>query len=119
MLLCSKLALKNSSEQVKSTLAAPTLHGSSLEYNYLSKEQSRLSNRQVPICGGRLLSGSSAVNYAHWTRCHSVDYDAWITWSFTLSSFLYLIAAPIILPQRLSKTQSWLERLPASLVGDE
>ena len=68
---------ENYSEQVMSPLAAPTLHGSPLEYNYLSKEQPHLSNRRIPQFGGRLLSGSSAVNYANWTRCHSADYDAW------------------------------------------
>lgn len=64
------------SEQVMSPLGAPALHGSPLEYNFLSKEQPHLSNRRVPTFGGRLLSGSSAVNYANWTRCHSADYDA-------------------------------------------
>ena len=64
-------------EQVMAPLAAPTLHGSPFEYNFLSKEQQHLSNRRIPNFGGRLLSGSSAVNYANWTRCHSADYDAW------------------------------------------
>ena len=65
------------SEQVMAPLAAPTLHGSSLEYNFLSEKQQHLSNRRIPNFSGRLLSGSSAVNYANWTRCHSADYDAW------------------------------------------
>ena len=65
------------SEKVMFPLAAPTLLGTHLEYNYLSKEQSHLGNRQIPNYGGRLLSGSSAINYANWTRCHSADYDAW------------------------------------------
>ena len=68
---------ENYSEQVMTPLAAPSLHGSSLEYNFLSKEQQHLANRSIPNFGGRLLSGSSAVNYANWTRCHSADYDAW------------------------------------------
>ncbi|KAL8713853.1 MAG: hypothetical protein Q9220_001998 [cf. Caloplaca sp. 1 TL-2023] len=76
------------SDKVMSPLAAPTLLGSSLEYNYLSKEQGHLGNRRIPNYGGRLLSGSSAVNYANWTKCHSADYDAWASlvgdqrWSF-------------------------------------
>ena len=65
------------SDAVMSPLAAPTLHGTPLEYNYASKEQPQLANRQIPNFGGRLLSGSSAVNYGNWTRCHSSDYDAW------------------------------------------
>lgn len=65
------------SEQVMSPLAAPTLHRSPLEYNFTSTKQPNLAGRQVPNYGGRLLGGSSAVNYANWTRCHSADYDAW------------------------------------------
>ncbi|KAI4112767.1 MAG: hypothetical protein LQ338_008275 [Usnochroma carphineum] len=76
------------SEKVMSPLAAPTLLGSPLEYNYLSLEQPHLAHRRVPNYGGRLLSGSSGVNYANWTKCHSADYDAWARlvgderWSF-------------------------------------
>ena len=60
-----------------SPLAAPTLLSSPLEYNFMSTKQPHLANRQVPNHGGRLLGGSSAVNYANWTRCHSADYDTW------------------------------------------
>lgn len=79
---------ENYSEQVMSPLAAPTLLGSPLEYNYTSTEQRHLANRRVPNHGGRLLSGSSGVNYANWTKCHSTDYDDWAAlvgderWSF-------------------------------------
>jgi choline dehydrogenase-like flavoprotein len=65
------------SEKVMSPLAAPMLHGSSLEYNYITTAQTNLANRKVPNFAGRVLSGSSAVNYGNWTRCHSADYDAW------------------------------------------
>ncbi|MCJ1240158.1 hypothetical protein MMC14_008158 [Varicellaria rhodocarpa] len=65
------------SEKVMTPLAAPTLLGTPLQYNYLSTEQPHLLQRRIPNCGGRLLSGSSAVNYGNWTRCHSADYDAW------------------------------------------
>lgn len=68
---------KHYSEAVMSPLAPPSLHGTSLEYNYLSTEQLSLGNRKIPNFGGRLLSGSSAVNYGNWTRCHSTDYDTW------------------------------------------
>ena len=65
------------SDQVMSPLAAPTLHGSSLEYNYLSEKQATLAEHPIPNFGGRILSGSSGVNYGNWTKGHSVDYDAW------------------------------------------
>ncbi len=75
---------ENYSKQVLSPLAAPELLGSPLEYKYLSEEQPHLANRRIPNFGGRLLSGSSGVNYANWTRCHSVDYDAWCEWLYPL-----------------------------------
>ena len=65
------------SEKVMSPLAAPTLHGSPLGYNYNTTAQKNLANRKLPNFGGRLLSGSSAINYGNWTRCHSADYNAW------------------------------------------
>lgn len=65
------------SEKVMSPLATPTLHGSPLEYNFITTKQPNLAGRQIQKFGGRLLGGSSAVNYANWTRCHSADYDAW------------------------------------------
>ena len=65
------------SERVMSPLAAPTLHGTPLEYNFLSTKQSHLADRQIPNYGGRLLGGSSSINYANWTKCHSTDYDTW------------------------------------------
>ena len=65
------------SDPVMSPLAAPTLHGSALEYNYMSTKQSTLADRPIPNFGGRILSGSSAVNYGNWTKGHSVDYDTW------------------------------------------
>lgn len=55
-----------------------------------------LANRRVPNCGGRLLSGSSGVNYGNWTKCHSVDYDEWgMSCSF--------VAIREILPTRINE----------------
>ncbi|KAF2470476.1 uncharacterized protein BDR25DRAFT_314667 [Lindgomyces ingoldianus] len=60
-----------------SSSGAPFLHGTPAEYNYKSAPQAALDNREVPNYGGKLLSGSSGVNYGLWTRGHSSDYDAW------------------------------------------
>ena len=65
------------SEKVMAPLAAPTLHGTALEYNYTTAEQRHLFNRKLPNYGGRVLGGSSTVNYGNWTRGHAADYDAW------------------------------------------
>jgi choline dehydrogenase-like flavoprotein len=64
-------------EQVMSPTGAPHLHGSSFEYNIYTTEQPGLGGRSVPNHGGKLLSGSTGVNYGLWTRGHSVDYDVW------------------------------------------
>lgn len=63
--------------QIQSPLGAPLLHGTPLEYNYLSTPQKNLNGRQINMYGGKVLSGSSAVNYGLWSRGHSADFDAW------------------------------------------
>ncbi|KAF2867262.1 hypothetical protein BDV95DRAFT_503100 [Massariosphaeria phaeospora] len=67
----------NYSKEVMSSSGAPLLHGTPAEYNYKTTPQAMLENREVPTYGGKVLSGSSAVNYGLWTRGHSTDYDAW------------------------------------------
>lgn len=67
--------LKN--PQIINPLAAPTLHGTPLEYNYKSIPQTALSCRQIDMYGGKLLSGSSGVNYGVWTRGNATDYNLW------------------------------------------
>ena len=65
------------SEQIMSPVAAPHLHSTPYEYNWTSTPQKGFGNRTVAQFAGKLLSGSSAVNYGLWTRGHSKDYDAW------------------------------------------
>ncbi|KAF2803141.1 FAD/NAD(P)-binding domain-containing protein [Mytilinidion resinicola] len=60
-----------------SPIAAPRLHGTPYEYNFMTTPQPHVGNRALPNFGGKLLSGSSGVNYGLWTRGHSVDYDTW------------------------------------------
>ena len=67
----------NFSDQLMSPLAAPTLHETPYEWNFRSAPQKHLGNRQLPNYTGKILSGSSGINYGLWTRCHSADYDAW------------------------------------------
>ncbi|KAL8681146.1 MAG: hypothetical protein Q9186_002739 [Xanthomendoza sp. 1 TL-2023] len=52
---------------------------SEFEYNYRTVPQAHYDNRQVYNAGGKLLSGSSSVNYAMWTRGGKADYDLWAT----------------------------------------
>ena len=53
------------------------LHGSKYEYNYETTPQKNYNGRKVYNAGGKVLSGSSSVNYAMWTRGGRSDYDHW------------------------------------------
>ena len=53
------------------------LHLSPKEYNYKTVPQKNFDGRQVFNAGGKLLSGSSSVNYAMWTRGGADDYNLW------------------------------------------
>ena len=53
------------------------LHMSPLEYNYRTVPQEGYEGRRVYNAGGKVLSGSSSVNYAMWTRGGSDDYNLW------------------------------------------
>lgn len=53
------------------------MHNSRYEYNYVTVPQKGYDGRQVYNTGGKQLSGSSAVNYATWTRGSVSDYDLW------------------------------------------
>lgn len=64
-------------DKIMSPVAAPHLHGTEWEYNLMTAKQPGLGNRSVPNYVGKLLSGSSGINYGLWTRGHSVDYDSW------------------------------------------
>lgn len=64
-------------DKIMSPVAAPHLHGTEWEYNMMTTKQPGLGNRAVPNHEGKLLSGSSGINYGLWTRGHSVDYDSW------------------------------------------
>lgn len=62
---------------VTAPLGAPRLHNTEFEWNYQTIPQKSLNNRTLYNCGGKVLSGSSAVNYGGWNRGHSADYDSW------------------------------------------
>lgn len=53
------------------------LHMSPFEYNYATAPQEAYNGRKVYNAGGKVLSGSSSVNYAMWTRGGRDDYDLW------------------------------------------
>ena len=60
-------------------MGAFQLRMSDFEYKYRTVPQKHYDGRQVYNAGGKLLSGSSSVNYAMWTRGGKADYDLWST----------------------------------------
>jgi choline dehydrogenase-like flavoprotein len=68
---------ENYSEQIMSPTGGPLLHATEWEYQWKSVKQAHLGNREIANYGGKILSGSSAVNYGLWARGHSVDFDDW------------------------------------------
>ena len=68
---------ENYSDKIMSPVGAPHLHGTPAEYNYKSTPQAALNDRKISTHGGKILSGSTGVNYGLWTRGHRADYDAW------------------------------------------
>ena len=59
-------------------LGAPILpHKTDMVANYETIPQPQMDNRSIRNYAGRLLSGSSGVNYGAWMRGHVNDYDLW------------------------------------------
>ena len=58
-------------------MGSVALHATPLEWNYKSAPQVHLNNRVINNWGGKVLSGSSAVNYGAWTRGDAANYDHW------------------------------------------
>lgn len=68
---------ENYSPDIMSPVMAPRLAGTPALWNYKTTPQAGLNNRSVTNYGGKVLSGSSAINYGLWTRGHATDYDCW------------------------------------------
>ncbi|KAH8429495.1 uncharacterized protein LDX57_007157 [Aspergillus melleus] len=60
-----------------SPVAAPHLHNTQWEYNLITTKKPGLGNPAIPNYAGKLLSGSSGINYGLVTRGQSVDCDFW------------------------------------------
>ncbi|KAL9583416.1 MAG: hypothetical protein Q9212_002723 [Teloschistes hypoglaucus] len=57
--------------------AAPLLAQTDLVVDYKTTSQAQLNNRSLANQAGRVLSGSSAINYGAWMRAPMADYDHW------------------------------------------
>ena len=63
---------------VLNPLAGPILqHQTDMVANYKTVPQPQMDGRSMKNYAGRLLSGSSGVNYGAWMRGHANDYDLW------------------------------------------
>ncbi|KAH6688255.1 choline dehydrogenase [Plectosphaerella plurivora] len=54
-----------------------SLLGSELDWNFTTTGQSSLAGRSVPVNRGRVLGGSSAMNYLCYDRASSPEYESW------------------------------------------
>ena len=52
--------------------------GSEYDWNFSSVAQPGMAGRQMPFTRGRVLGGTSALNFMVWNRGHREDYDAWV-----------------------------------------
>lgn len=59
----------------------PGLKGSTLggkyDWNFTTVPQAHLNNRTIATPRGRVLGGSSALNFLTWDRASAAEYDSW------------------------------------------
>ncbi|POS71834.1 GMC oxidoreductase [Diaporthe helianthi] len=53
--------------------------GGPYDWNFTTTPQPELSSRQVNLTRGKVLGGSSALNYLVWNRASAPEYDVWET----------------------------------------
>jgi choline dehydrogenase-like flavoprotein len=53
--------------------------GSEYDWQFKTTSQPGLGGRSLPWPRGRVLGGTSALNFMAWNRGHRDDYDAWVT----------------------------------------
>lgn len=51
--------------------------GTECDWNFKSLPQKELNGRTIPVPRGKVLGGSSALNFMMWARGAKDDYDAW------------------------------------------
>ena len=75
--------------QTRGLAGALTLAGSNLDYDYKTAPQPNTNDRTHTITAGKVLGGSSILNYGGWARGDASDYDQWAQivgderWSYT------------------------------------
>jgi len=57
--------------------AAATLRRSAVDWAYSTEEEPHLNNRKIPVPRGKVLGGSSSINFMVYARGNRADYDQW------------------------------------------
>jgi choline dehydrogenase len=58
-------------------VAAATLRRSAVDWAYSTEEEPHLNNRKIPVPRGKVLGGSSSINFMVYVRGNRADYDQW------------------------------------------
>ena len=73
--------------EIQIPLECTRLPGTEVDWGYFSEPEPHLNNRQIFCSRGKVLGGSSAINYLLYTRGNRSDYDRWkelgnVGWSY-------------------------------------
>ena len=63
--------------EIQIPLDCPLLLGSEVDWGYLSEPEPYLNNRQILCSRGKVLGGSSSINFMFYVRGNPHDYDRW------------------------------------------
>ena len=75
-------------QEIHMPIAFPALFQSPVDWAYFTEEEPFLNNRKLFWPRGRVLGGSTSINFMAYTRGSRYDYDAWSAqgnegWSYT------------------------------------
>ena len=63
--------------EIQIPLECTRLPGTEVDWGYFSEPEPNLNNRQIFCSRGKVLGGSSAINFLLYTRGNHADYDRW------------------------------------------
>jgi choline dehydrogenase len=63
--------------EIHEPAAAPTLFHTAVDWDYFTEEEPHLHNRKLHWPRGKVLGGSSSINYTVYVRGHRHDYNRW------------------------------------------